>query len=399
MNMRRLSVVVFLLSVLWCMAGLTAAPAGGGGKAALTFHNVTDAAVDVWVNDQYRGAVAARSAAMLAEPVGGAADGPVAVTGISEVADGYRINGLWVARKAGQAVDLVWGGVTVPTDLASKEADVASPDRHAELFALRWRTLNAGAPGKPFKASDTLISRRWNDRRVWGQMLTMHAGEASTLVNSVGMLMVWIPKGTFNIAQAGGPAGRAVTLTDGFYMAVTETTRAQWALVMEEKPDLNKVVERQMPAVEVTWAQADSFGPKITDAPGWSYRLPTEVQWEYACRGGKSVPFSPAGVDVDKIMWHSRNSGGTAHPVGQLLPNDYGLYDMHGNVREWCSSWWSFTPSVGVDPVGPASGTERVRRGGAYNMPERYGTSGRRDSHPPDVPAPWLGFRATLQRR
>lgn len=365
----------------------------------LTLHNPTVTTVDVWVNDQFRGSIAAKSRATIAPPVGAQADRPVAVTAISEGADGYRINALWVAQTKDQPVQLVWGGVTVPADLPVKAPDLSAPEKHAELFALRWGSLSGGAPGRPFRASDTLISRRWNDRRVWGQMLTMHAGEASTLVNSVGMLMVWIPKGTFNIAQAGGPAGRAVTLTDGFYMAVTETTRAQWALVMEEKPDLNKVVEREMPAVEVTWAQADSFGPKITDAPGWSYRLPTEVQWEYACRGGKSVPFSPAGVHVDRIMWSNRNSGLKAHPVGELLPNDYGLYDMHGNVREWCSSWWSFTPSVGVDPVGPASGRERVRRGGAYDTPESWCASGNRDSQPPDESAPWLGFRVTLQRK
>jgi formylglycine-generating enzyme required for sulfatase activity len=369
-----------------------------GDKKKFLFYNTTSSAVGVWVNNQYMGLVAAQTKTEIVEPVDAEGTAPFAVTGISDTEDGYRINALWVHRCAEQSLKLVWGGVNVPEKIDSKEADATNDALNGDLFAKRWKALQRGLPGMPFVAEETLIGTDWKERRVRGGVLAMHAGQTSAVVNSIGMLLKWIPPGSFEFAQGHSAAQRKVTLTQGFYMAVTETTEAQWRMLMGRIADTgDKNLEQ--PKGNVNWGEATRFSHSIADVPEWRYRLPTEAQWEYACKAGKSVPFSPSGVDVRRIMWFSGNSGFRAHPVGQLLANDFGLHDMHGNVREWCRDWWSPAPTAGTDPVGPATGSQRVRRGGAYDTPEGMCTSGGRDAAPPDMAWPWLGFRMVLERR
>lgn len=377
------------------LSSFATTPRDGGADLSAEIHNVTDAAVEVWVNDQFCGSVASRSTSMATVTVGVGNDAnQIAVTGISELQGAYRLNAAVVALGPEARIEVVWGGVTAPKDLAKTDADVATPGRFADLFNERWKTLHEYEAGQPFRMRDTLLGTKWKGRAVRGEALTVHWGDSSLLVNSAGMLMVKVPKGQFNIAQVGGAAGRSVTISRDFYMAVTETTRAQWSLIMDRELDRSA---DEMPAVMLTWDQAVDFCARLPAAKGWSYRLPTEAQWEYACSGGKAGPFHPGGVSISKVMWYSGNSGMKAHPVGQLLPNTRGIYDMHGNVREWCRDWWHPVPSVGADPTGPANGTERVRRGGAFDVPQQWCSCGARDAGPPDIPQAWLGFRVVLE--
>jgi formylglycine-generating enzyme required for sulfatase activity len=128
---------------------------------------------------------------------------------------------------------------------------------------------------------------------------------------------------------------------------------------------------------------------------GETYRLPTEAEWEYACRAGSTTRycFGDDEGELFEYAWYSDNSGGT-HPVGTKKSNDWGLYDMHGNVWEWCEDWYGDYPSGEVtDPAGPSRGSERVARGGGWYDGAHFCRSGSRGSVTPDLRGHWLGFR------
>jgi len=159
-----------------------------------------------------------------------------------------------------------------------------------------------------------------------------------------------------------------VVIAKPFYMGVTEVTQAQYEAVMGTNP--SKFKGPTNPVDSVTWDEAVEFCRKLSEKTGKAVRLPTEAEWEYACRAGTKTRFSFG--DSESVLgdyaWKGSNSGGTAHPVGQKKPNAWGLYDMNGNVWEWCADWWGPYPKGPItDPSGPttASGL-RVLRGGSW---------------------------------
>lgn len=178
-----------------------------------------------------------------------------------------------------------------------------------------------------------------------------------------------------------------VTLSS-FKIAKYETTVAQWQKVMGSNP-LGRKDCMDCPATGAGWDDVQTFIKKLNTLSGKNYRLPTEAEWEYAARGGtKSKKFEYAGSnDINAVAWTSANSGSNTHPVGQKEANELGLYDMSGNVFEWCSDWYAenyYGKSPGNDPKGPATGPHRVIRGGgrsnepasnsvAYRIPIKVG--------------------------
>jgi formylglycine-generating enzyme required for sulfatase activity len=123
------------------------------------------------------------------------------------------------------------------------------------------------------------------------------------------------------------------------------------------------------PVEMVSWNEATEFCKKLSEKTGNSVRLPTEAEWEYACRAGTKTAFSfgDSPAALDDYAWHPRNSDAMSHPVGKKKPNAWGLYDMHGNVFEWCADWYGVYPEgPATDPSGPATGEKRVLRGGSW---------------------------------
>ena len=210
--------------------------------------------------------------------------------------------------------------------------------------------------------------------------------------------MIWLEPGAFmrngpvpdiddvDFDKADYDAKYKVTISRGFWLLETPVTQAMWSNVMGTRP--SHFQGDDLPVEHVSWLDCKSFIEKLNQlAPTeWSFRLPTEAQWEYAC-GPDSFQ-----MKADDY-WHQENSGGTTHPVKSKLPNAQGLYDMLGNVWEWCEDWYDEYPKGHlVDPQGPDSGSQRVARGGSWNsIPNCYPTE--RSGDDPAGCSYALGFR------
>jgi len=192
----------------------------------------------------------------------------------------------------------------------------------------------------------------------------------ATVVNSIGMHFVPIPTGTFMMGE--GKTAHQVTLTQSFHLGQYEVTQEHYEKVMGKNPSKFKGKQKN-PVEQVSWTDAVEFCRKLSDLPaeksaGHVYRLPTEAEWECACRAGTKTKYSfgDSEAELGEFGWYGKNSSG-ATVVGGKKPNSWGLYDMHGNVNEWCQDWYGSYPSGAVtDPTGPSSGSRRVTRGGSW---------------------------------
>ncbi len=224
--------------------------------------------------------------------------------------------------------------------------------------------------------------------------------------------MVKVEAGTFTMSAEDGAnyddeIPHKATLTRDFYIGKTEVTQAQWKAVMGRNP--SNATGNDLPVVNVSWRDAIGFCIELNGmgiAPeGWKFTLPTETQWEYAARGGKkSFGYKYSGSNnIDKVAWYVENSGEKLHPVATKQANELGIYDMSGNVYEWCSDWYGSYNGDAVDPVGPLSGLRRVIRGGSsrhfgYNFYciAKDCRSANRNSYIPNASNDNLGFRLAL---
>ena len=234
-------------------------------------------------------------------------------------------------------------------------------------------------------------------------------------VEGGGPVLVSLPAGRFRMGSPAGEEGRdsdethhEVVLSRGFLIGETEVTQAEYAAVVGANPSGFQDLDR--PVEQVSWFDAVSFcnalsrrvglekayvvnGTQVTwkglSCPG--FRLPTEAEWEYACRAGTT---GARYGDLDDVAWYDGNSRSTTHPVRRKQPNAWGLYDTLGNVFEWCWDWYASYPSgVVTDPVGPASGSGRVDRGGSWGYGAQYARAASRIIYDPDYRGDYLGFR------
>ena len=225
-----------------------------------------------------------------------------------------------------------------------------------------------------------------------------------TFTNSIGMEFVYIPPGTFIMGSPESEAGRKdhelqheVTLTQGFYMQTTEVTWGQWRAVVKSNRTSFKECGEECPVERISWDDVQAFIDKLNAKEGsMRYRLPTEAEWEYSCRAGTTTAFS-FGNFADALSehaWYKLNSEKTIHPVGRRKPNPWGLYDMHGNVWEWCQDWsGQYSYEKANDPSGPSSGTLRILRGGAWSVPAEFCRSASRHVNLPGARYVDIGFR------
>lgn len=221
------------------------------------------------------------------------------------------------------------------------------------------------------------------------------------IVNSIGVVLVLIPAGEF---QMGSPDSdnasnghekpqHLVQITKPFYLSTFEVTQEQYEQVMGNNPSGS--IGANKPVENVNWHDAIAFCRKLSDQERVEYRLPTEAEWEYACRGGTTTVYS-FGDDASQLgqyAWYDDNSGNITHAIGQKLANPWGLYDMYGNVWEWCQDGPRpyRSETVTVDPIGPSGG--RVLRGGAFGLQPWNLRSAYRGLGVPDFRGNNNGFR------
>lgn len=229
---------------------------------------------------------------------------------------------------------------------------------------------------------------------------------ANHRIADLGIELVWLAAGSFAMGgdEGGGEAKPVlqVTLTKGFWLGKTEVTQAQYLAVIGANPSSFKGAGRDAPVENVSWMDAMEFCRKITEREraagrlpeGCSFTLPSEAQWEFACRAGGPIPRSG---ELDALAWHGGNSADTTHAVGQKRANPWGLHDVYGNVWEWCLDWYAERLPGGsvTDPIGAASTGLRVIRGGGWGSAAdvchpafRWGS--------PDFCYTNLGFRLAL---
>ena len=193
-----------------------------------------------------------------------------------------------------------------------------------------------------------------------------------------------------------------VQLTRGFWLLETEVTQAMWLKVMRKNPSFYQMGwffrehDLQRPVESVTWGDCQEFCQKLSQKLDRKVQLPTEAQWEYACRAGTTGPFAG---DIDSMGWYCENSEGKTHTVGQKKPNAWGLYDMHGNVKEWCSDFWDkdfYEKSPLCDPENTAHSIFHVLRGGCYHDSEMMCRSADRFAMSYDSKPNYVGLRVLL---
>jgi formylglycine-generating enzyme required for sulfatase activity len=202
------------------------------------------------------------------------------------------------------------------------------------------------------------------------------------VLNSLGMKFAWIPPGTFLMGSPKSEVGRGfdetqhgMTLTQGFYLGVHQVTQAQWQAVMGSNP--SKFTGDNLPVETVSWDDCHEFCKKLTDRENKLYRLPTEAEWEYACRAGTATAFSfGETISTDQANYNGKRYlrgeegvyRGMTTSVGSFPPNAWGLYDMHGNVREWCEDWYgNYSKGDFIDYECYDNGNARILRGGCWN--------------------------------
>jgi len=241
----------------------------------------------------------------------------------------------------------------------------------------------------------------------------------SIIEGPLGMKFAFIPAGTFMMGSPESEAEREsnekqhrVTLTKGFYIQTTEVTQRQWRTMMGNNSSVFEYCA-DCPVEVVTWKDVRTFIQKLNRKEGTNrYKLPTEAEWEYAARAGSTTSFANGGIselecaydsNLDAMGWYCGNSGVTyskcldlskmggpkcagTHPVAKKQPNAWGLYDMHGNVWEWCRDWYGkYSGGSVINPPGPSSGSYRVFRGGSWNYEARSCQSAYRNWNRPDI--------------
>jgi len=315
----------------------------------------------------------------------------------------------------GQEGSRAWVRYDLSGELGEREADVTI---HLVVGGSRYEAARLGLKGDvgkkvligPGKMAiwDVLNSYPGGfDQDVSWEILVAESGSITDSVT--GMKLKLVTGGCFDMGDTFGDSVKEgykderpvhKVCVDNFYIGKFEVTQGEYQKVMGVNPSNFKQCGANCSVEQVSWDDAQQFITRLNNLTGKSYRLPTEAEWEYAARsGGKKEKFS-GGDDIDSVAWYDKNSGNSTHPVGQKTPNGLGLYDMSGNVWEWCSDYYDEGyykkgPKKGnwKNPQGATEGSNRVLRGGSWRDDARFVRAAYRYYGSPDNRISYLGFR------
>ena len=288
---------------------------------------------------------------------------------------------------------------------------------HAEHYAIfRSRSIN----GTYIMVADSITTTSWKDysplvNNCYKIIAKTHGieslmSDASNViiistgmnyqVNGVSFKMIKVEGGTFQMGSATGDSDEkpihTVTLSD-YYIGETEVSQELWMAVMGNNP--SNVSGNKLPVENVSWEDCQTFITKLNQLTGQQFRLPTEAEWEYAAIGGtKSEGNSYSGSNnINDVAWYNNNSSSHTHEVGTTMSNELGIFDMSGNVWEWCQDWYgSYSNSDQINPTGPSSGTSRVERGGSFYDNAKNCRVQNRDYSNPTTKKNYIGLRIAL---
>ena len=275
----------------------------------------------------------------------------------------------------------------------------------------------SGAVGKDVKPGDSLVITAVRLREIQGEgdsslrfMVEVDDGSLLIELDSLSFRMMPVEGGSFTMGCT-RRSGEVNTYIDelpthkvtvnSFYLGRHEVTQALWKAVMGENPS-KWTGNDSLPVEQVSWNDAQIFIARLSQITGLRFRLPTEAEWEFAARGGNrshGTVYPGTASMLFETCWYGGNSGGHSHPVGQLKPNELGLYDMGGNVLEWCSDWMTaYSPGPQTSPQGPKHGENRILRGGCFNSPTWGCSVWERSWYLPDFRYSWQGLRLALDK-
>lgn len=241
------------------------------------------------------------------------------------------------------------------------------------------------------------------DKAIWKTRIFKGNADMEIVVGSMSKVtfkMIYVDGGTFDMGDNSiGNATHKVTLSP-FYIAETVVTQALWKTVMAwNSSDYEGAIN---PVENVSWDDCQKFIERLNQMTGLTFRLPTEAEWEFAARGGnnsKNTVYSGSD-NIDDVAWYRANSGSATHPVAQKKPNELGLYDMSGNVWEWCEDYYEpYTPKYQVNPHGPKFGSKRAARGGSWCCSEKCSQVDYRNFYTQNKSFYQLGLRLAMSVR
>jgi formylglycine-generating enzyme required for sulfatase activity len=329
-------------------------------------------------------------------------------------AGNFNLADLNAAAKKEEDVKNAWTSTlkemqTAYTDVTAYE----KRDVSADLKKAAWsRFLTTYSEDNPYSTEDnTIRNKAQTQLAYWGTVKTpisrpvgkVKSTDLPSISNSIGMELVLVQPGTFQMGSDDGEADEkpihSVTISKPFYIGKYEVTQKQWRDVMGTNP--SKYQGDNRPVESVSWNDAQDFIRKLNEKEGTTkYRLPTEAEWEFAARGStQSNGYKFAGSsNVADVAVYTEDSGGETKPVGTKRPNELGIYDMSGNVWEWCSDWkGDYSGSAERDPKGPTSGMARVLRGGSFGDFVNYCRVAFRYGNVPNYRSDYLGFRCVRE--
>jgi formylglycine-generating enzyme required for sulfatase activity len=288
-------------------------------------------------------------------------------------------------------------GESAKAETASNNSQL--PDRMKATPVVERRSADRNADVTPVLSLTSNTSAPRNDNKSVQQEI------AIGLAGGVTLELVLIPAGEFRM---GSPEGQGeenerpqhqVRITKPFYLGKYPVTQEQWQAVMNSNPSDFKGPKN--PVENVSWDDCQVFLSKLSEksaAGGGKFQLPSEAQWEYACRAGSTTPycFGDEESGLGEYAWYGENSGSKTHRVGEKKPNAFGLYDLHGNVWEWCQDCCDYAQSVTDDPTGPPGHSLRVYRGGHWGDPAKICRSAKRILSEPAIRGNYLGLRVCL---